>query len=44
MPTAFKKDEQGRQLVKHWRTVSIAHIVQIGDINETVEGKRWRRK
>jgi len=44
MPTAFTKDDEGRQLVKHWRTISIAHIVQIGDIDETAEGKHRRRK
>ncbi len=44
LPTAFTKDDEGRPLAKHWRTISIDHIVQIGDINETVEGKRRKRK
>jgi hypothetical protein len=44
MPTAFTKDEEGRKLVKHWRTVAIDHIARIGDINETVEGKQRKRK
>ncbi len=44
MPTAWGKDEEGRKLVKRWRTVSIAHIVQIGDIDEAVEGKQRKRK
>jgi hypothetical protein len=44
MPTAWTKDDEGRKLVKRWRTVSIAHIVQVGDINETVDGKPRKRK
>jgi hypothetical protein len=44
MPTAWTKDDEGRKLIKHWRTVAIDHIVQIGDINETVDGKHRKRK
>jgi hypothetical protein len=44
MPTAWTKDDEGRKLVKHWRMISIDHIVQLGDINETVEGKHRKRK
>jgi hypothetical protein len=44
MPAAWDKDEEGRRLVKHWRTVSIAHIVQIGHIEEPVAGKQRKRK
>ncbi len=44
LPTAFTKDDEGRPLVKHWRTIAIDHIVQLGDIDETIEGKRRKRK
>jgi hypothetical protein len=44
MPTSWTKDEEGRRLAKHWRTVSIQHIVQIGDLDETVDNKRRKRK
>jgi hypothetical protein len=44
LPTAFTTDDEGRPLVKHWRTIAIDHIVQLGDIDGTVEGKRRKRK
>ncbi len=44
LPTIWTKDEEGRRFVKHWRTIAISHIVQLGDIDETVEGKRRKRK
>ena len=44
MPTVWTRDDEGRRLARHWRTISIGHIVQIGDIDEAVEGKRRKRK
>ena len=44
LPTGWTKDEEGLRLVKHWRTIAIDHIVQLGDIDETVEGKKRKRK
>jgi hypothetical protein len=44
LPSVWMKDEDGRRLVKHWRAIAVAHIVQMGEINETVEGKRRKRK
>jgi hypothetical protein len=44
MPTVWTKDDEGRRFAKHWRTVSIAHILQFGDIDETIEGKHRKRK
>ena len=44
MPTVWTRDDEGRRLAKHWRTIAISHIVQIGDIDETVEGKKRKRK
>ncbi len=43
LPSVWTKDDEGRRFAKHWRTVAFSHIVQFGDIDETVEGKRKRR-
>jgi hypothetical protein len=43
VPSVWTKDEEGRRLAKHWRTIALAHIVQFGEIEETVEGKQKRR-
>ena len=43
IPSVWTKDEEGRRFAKHWRTVALSHIVQFGDIEETVEGKKKRR-
>ena len=44
LPTVWTKDEDGHRVVKHWRTISFDHIVQIGDIDETVDNKHRKRK
>jgi hypothetical protein len=44
VPTVWTKEEEGRRYGKHWRTIVLSHIVQFGDIDETVEGKRRKRK
>ena len=44
LPSVWEKDDEGNRIAKHWRTIALAHIVQFGDINETVEGKRPKRK
>jgi hypothetical protein len=44
LPSVWTKDEEGRRLAKHWRTIALAHMVQFGDIDETLENKRRRRK
>jgi hypothetical protein len=43
LPSVWGKDEDGYRIAKHWRTIALSHIVQFGDINETVEGKRRKR-
>ncbi len=43
VPSVWTKDEEGRRIAKHWRTIALAHIVQFGEIDETVEGKGKRR-
>jgi hypothetical protein len=44
LPSIWTKDEEGHKIAKHWRTIDFAHIVQFGDIDETIEGKRRKRK
>ena len=44
LPSVWSKDDEGYKFAKHWRTIDFSHIVQFGDINETVENKRRRRK
>jgi hypothetical protein len=44
LPSQWSKDEEGYRIAKHWRTIALAHIVQFGDIDETLENKRRRRK
>ncbi len=39
VPTEMGHDSQGFPLVKRWRTVALAHIVQFSDIDEPVTGK-----
>lgn len=44
LPSVWGKDEDGYRIAKHWRTISLDHIVQFGDIDETIENKRRKRK
>jgi hypothetical protein len=44
LPSQWSKDLEGYRIAKHWRTIALAHIVQFGDLDETVENKRRRRK
>ena len=44
LPTELGRDSDGHPLVKRWRTVAIAHIVQFSDIDEPVTGKRPRKR
>ena len=43
LPIEWGEDEEGQRLVRKWRTIALAHIVQFSDINEG-NGKRRRRK
>jgi hypothetical protein len=43
LPTEWGTDEDGRKLVRNWRTIALAHIVQFSDINRG-NGKRRTRK
>ena len=44
LPSVWAKDDEGMRYAKHWRTIAISHIVQFGDIDETIEHKRRKRK
>jgi hypothetical protein len=44
LPSVWTKDEDGHRLAKYWRTIALSHIVQFGDIDETVDGKKRKRK
>jgi len=39
VPVELGRDSNGHPLVKRWRTVALAHIVQFSDIDEPVMGK-----
>jgi hypothetical protein len=40
IPIEMGNDSEGYPLVKRWRTVAPAHMVQFADIDEPVSGKR----
>ena len=44
VPTETGHDSDGYPLVKRWRTLALAHIVQFSDLDEPVSGKGGRRK
>lgn len=44
LPTERGRDPEGYPLVKRWRTVALAHIVQFSDIDEPVTGKRPKKR
>lgn len=44
LPTELGRDSEGHPLVKRWRTVVLAHMVQFSDIDEPVTGKRPRKR
>jgi len=39
VPVELGRDSNGHPLVKRWRTVALAHIVQFSDIDQPVMGK-----
>jgi hypothetical protein len=40
VPIEIARDTEGYPLVKRWRTLALAHMVQFSDIDEPVSGKR----
>jgi hypothetical protein len=43
LPTEFGS-EQGERVATRWRTVALAHMVQFSDLDESISGKRRKRK
>jgi hypothetical protein len=39
VPVELGRDSAGYPLVKRWRTVALAHMVQFSDLDEPVSGK-----
>jgi hypothetical protein len=44
LPTEMTKDSEGYPLVKRWRTLALAHMVQFSDIDESIGGKRPKKR
>ncbi|HEY8751113.1 MAG TPA: hypothetical protein VIM11_24230 [Tepidisphaeraceae bacterium] len=44
LPTELGHDTEGFPVVKRWRTVALAHMVQFSDLDEPVGGKGPKRK
>ncbi len=44
LPVELGQDSEGFPLVKRWRTVALAHMVQFSDLDESVSGKNRKRK
>ena len=44
VPTELGRDSEGHPLVRRWRTVALAHIVQFSDVDEPVTGKRPKKR
>jgi hypothetical protein len=44
LPTETGNDAQGFPIVKRWRTLALAHMVQFSNIDEPVSGKRPKKR
>lgn len=44
LPTEVARDPEGFPLVKRWRTIALAHMVQFTDIDEPLSGKRPKKR
>lgn len=44
LPTEMAHDSEGFPLVRRWRTIALAHIVQFSDVDEPVGGKRPKKR
>ena len=43
LPTRMGKDEEGRPVAEHWRTVALLHMVQFSSLDDYKNGRRRRR-
>jgi hypothetical protein len=44
LPVEVGHDTEGYPLVRRWRTVALAHMVQFSDIDEPVSGTRPKKR
>lgn len=44
LPVRYGKDEEGRRIVRDWRTLAIAHMVQFSDLSGNGRSNGRRRK
>jgi hypothetical protein len=44
LPTEMARDAEGFPVVKRWRNVALSHMVQFSDLDESVGGKRPKKK
>jgi len=44
LPTELGHDSEGYPVVRRWRTVALAHMVQFSDIDEPVSGKSPKKR
>jgi len=44
LPTELGRDTEGYPVVKRWRTVALAHMVQLSDLDEPVGGKAPKKR
>jgi hypothetical protein len=44
LPTEVGHDSEGYPLVRRWRTIALAHIVQFSDVDQAVGGKRPKKR
>lgn len=44
VPTAMEKDDRGYQVAVDWKTISIAHIVELIDLHVKGNGSKRRGK
>ncbi|MGB9625293.1 MAG: hypothetical protein ACPMAQ_10570 [Phycisphaerae bacterium] len=44
LPSRFERDEQGRRLARHGRTIALADIIEFTDLQPRSNGKGRRRK
>ena len=44
LPTELARDTEGYPVVKRWRTVVLAHMMQFSDLDEPVSGKAPKKR
>jgi hypothetical protein len=44
LPTRYGRDEEGRRVVRDWRTLALSHIVQFSDLTQRERGNGRKRK